>query len=1074
MLMKQLSTFFCALAAMMAAGASPALAQTQPLPYEITFSSGNSSTWISLDLNGDGDNFGAKKWAWFNGASAMSYNLTSSQSGEGNDWLISPSFDLEGGRQYQVTYRFFGYSGSAKNIPVSLRLVTGTTAPETDLLVIAQYPPAEGGTTNKNSELYTATFTAPASGAYHIGAYLNAAYVPYTSGGPAEQSGRICFNYFKLEGLQKAAAPGTVTDFTVTPGANGEATATLSFKAPVADAEGNPLEGTVKVNLYREDLETPFFTSEALEPGASATAADTEALTGETWYIARAVNDSGEGEAVGADAWIGEDVPGAVTDLTAAAGADGKMTVSWTAPATAVHGGYVNFQALSYRVTRVADGEMTSLGAVSATSFTDSELSDAVQTNVSYQVVPQSTGGLGASSQTGIVNYGAQLTLPFAESFAGKAYQTSPWRQEVVFNFEDSRYEPAWELIDQATVVTDYNDDNPEGTEVVIASQDTDHGFIRFNSNQVGKMKEPAKGRLVSPSVDLSQMANPVLSFWMFRENYYTTNPATNGGYRDDHLTIEVASENGDFTPVEGAEFHRYSDDNAWTRYEVPLYTVAGKSRVQIGFTGAGFGGGPIYIDNIAVEEQIAYDLQAVALSGPSRVRVGETGNFLFSVKNAGGKEATGYQLELMKDGTVVKTLEGTALLPGKIYTADFEYVPANDDECDSAEFTARVVYAADQDESNNISNAVTASVTAPLLPAVTGLTAVAEGEKVLLAWEKADFLPSETLVENDGFESYEPFTFNTFGDFSCIDADKRITIGVGEAAGVTYPNSGEKMAFQIFAPSLTNIDNEELALWAPHSGSNMAIAPQAMSNSTYTACDDWLIFPQLSGRAQTVKFFARSFDEEGTEYIQGYYARTAAPTEPEDFLACPDGGDTSYAVPTEWTELTYSVPEGAKFFAIRHVSAQGYVLMIDDVTYQRSVPDADAAGLMGYNVYCNGEKINDEPVAARSYEHQPSASGEYEYTVAAVYPAGESSKCDAAKVNVELTGLEGVVSDGIAVGVNGLRVIVNAPESVVSSLYTPAGVLVDAGEGNSSLEAAVPGVYVLTVGDKVVKIVLK
>ena len=46
-----------------------------------------------------------------------------------------------------------------------------------------------------------------------------------------------------------------------------------------------------------------------------ASTVDTEALTGETWYIAKAVSNGGEGVETRADAWIGEDGPLAVTDL---------------------------------------------------------------------------------------------------------------------------------------------------------------------------------------------------------------------------------------------------------------------------------------------------------------------------------------------------------------------------------------------------------------------------------------------------------------------------------------------------------------------------------------------------------------------------------------------------------------------------------------------------------------------------------------------------------------------------------------------------------------------------------------
>ena len=70
MLMKNLFTVMCMLLA--TAPMIPSTqAQTQELPYEITFASGNYSTWSVIDRNNDGDNFGARKWAWWSSYSCM-------------------------------------------------------------------------------------------------------------------------------------------------------------------------------------------------------------------------------------------------------------------------------------------------------------------------------------------------------------------------------------------------------------------------------------------------------------------------------------------------------------------------------------------------------------------------------------------------------------------------------------------------------------------------------------------------------------------------------------------------------------------------------------------------------------------------------------------------------------------------------------------------------------------------------------------------------------------------------------------------------------------------------------------
>ena len=1073
----RISSLLCA--TMMASGFRAQGAEE--LPYEITFNASNYNTWTIVDVNGDGDSFGAKCWAWQSNNSYLRFNLLSSQSGAADDWVISPAFDLEEGTQYEISYLFYGDSGSAKAIPVDLKLVTSLTDPESDGMLLASYPPEYSNTSElptKNSESYTATFTAPATGTYYIGAHTTAEYVPYTSGGPAEQSGRLVFRNFGLKALQKATAPGELDSFTVTPGGDGEAKVSFSFTAPSTDAEGNELKGTVKVNIYREDEKTPFFTSDDMTAGESGTAEDTDPFDGETWYVARAMNGSGEGPVTTQEVYVGEDVPLAASNISLSLNEDGKIVVAWDAPEGGVHGQYVNVAALKYQLSRIVDGNLTSLGMVEGTEYVDSELSDDTQVNVSYQVVGRSSAGLGAALKSRTLNYGNALSMPFAESFANKSYTTNPWNQEVVFNFEDAGYQPEWGPIEQAVTSDNVTDDNPEGDEIIIASQDTDKGFIRFNSSQVGKMKDPAKGRLISPAIDMSELLNPVLTFWMFRETYYTTNPATNGGYRDDYIIVETASDNGEFTPVEGAEFHRYGKENAWIQCEVPLYMMAGNERVQFAFLGHGFGGGPIYIDNIRIEERTAYDLEVTSFVAPKRVRIGETGVFTALVKNNGGFEAKDWKVELLKDGEAVASHDGIALTPGRCASVAIDYSPEMEDEGWEAEFIARVVYVSDQETENNLSDASITLLAAPLLPAATDLTATHENGTVTLNWKKASHLPAETLVEEDGFEGYEPFVTDTFGDFTTYDLDNRLTFGLGQAAGVTYPNSGEKMAYQIFAPSIVNIDDEEQNLWAPHSGINMAIAPQAFlatSESGATASNDWLIFPPLSGNAQTITLWVKSVSDDYKESIQGFYTTTTRPDDADDFIPCPDGGGTSYEVPAQWTRKSYTVPANTRYFALRHVSVEGYILMVDDVTYERAIPDAEEAGLMGYNLYVNDEKLNTEiiPVGIHTYTHIPVEEGAYNYHVKAVYPAGESAKSNEHVLSFLPSGVKAIASD-LRIHVEGMQVIVEGDGNFESALYTVSGVIADKIEGAGRLTAPNAGVYLLNVNGNISKVIIR
>lgn len=195
-----------------------------------------------------------------------------------------------------------------------------------------------------------------------------------------------------------------------------------------------------------------------------------------------------------------------------------KPTLTWTAPAGGVHGGYLNTPALKYTISRVTDGQLTKAGETTGTEFTDNDLDVTRQANVSYQVVAMSAAGLGAAAQSKAVNVGPQLALPFAESFANKSYTTSPWMQETVKNADGATREPVWEPITSRTMEVDATDDNPDGVTVTIASQDTDQGLMQFTAT--GQWTNYCESRLVMPAIDFSTMQNPVLTFYIFRESW--------------------------------------------------------------------------------------------------------------------------------------------------------------------------------------------------------------------------------------------------------------------------------------------------------------------------------------------------------------------------------------------------------------------------------------------------------------------------------------------------------------------------------------------------------------------------
>ena len=75
-------------------------------------------------------------------------------------------------------------------------------------------------------------------------------------------------------------------------------------------------------------------------------------------------------------------------------------------------------------------------------------------------------------------------------------------------------------------------------------------------------------------------------------------------------------------------------------------------------------------------------------------------------------------------------------------------------------------------------------------------------------------------------------------------------------------------------------------------------------------AVDDWAISPKLSGKAQTISFYAKSYSNLYRENVEVLYSTTG--TDTDDFKSV----DVFQSIPQEWTEYRFDVPEGAKYFA--------------------------------------------------------------------------------------------------------------------------------------------------------------
>jgi hypothetical protein len=261
-----------------------------------------------------------------------------------------------------------------------------------------------------------------------------------------------------------------------------------------------------------------------------------------------------------------------------------------------------------------------------------------------------------------------------------------------------------------------------------------------------------------------------------------------------------------------------------------------------------------------------------------------------------------------------------------------------------------------------------------------------------------------------DDFESHEDFAINSPGNigWSYLDADNRDTY---TWAYCTFPNQGSKMAFIVMNPAKTTPATIENPNYVPYSGTKMLVDFCSID----AANNDYLISPELNfGTAFKVSFQARSYkieDNFAAERVRVGYSTTGK--SPSDFTFVTE--EPYITLPAAWTLIEATIPAEAKYVCINCVSDDAFMFMLDDLyigtnavrpnapAQRKGVAAASTAGaLLGFNIYRDGVKVNDEPVSEVRYTDTVDEYRTFSYTVTALYADGtESAPSEALEVEV-------------------------------------------------------------------------
>lgn len=727
------------------------------------------------------------------------------------------------------------------------------------------------------------------------------------------------------------ATPDKVENLTVNPDLHGELKGTVDFTAPKNDITGKVLTGTIDILINRDG--ELIKTYEGKTPGEVISHEDTP-TAGKHVYTVVAKNESGEGVSSEASAYFGYDLPKAPASITVKETETlGKVEVSWEPVTFDVNGKILPEDGVTYKL--YGPGGTVIVSKLRDTKYT-ATATKGTQLFAQYGVTAITDKGEGEDFiLSDIIPVGNPYSLPWKETFNENGFSSLI-------------------RIDDLGGYMRFGVYNSEETEL----EDADgSGYY-----MIGRGYDPGeKCRIYTGKINLAGTSYPSFTY-----SYFSIPGCGN--------TIEVlASDGGEWKSLKTITID--GKDSEWKDAYVDLSAYSGKS-VQLALESTVVTHYSVAVDNFGVTDRPATDMKLVSFTAPESIKIGVPGTFNAVVENKGGKPNSSYKVTLYRnDEKIDEKNVTTALNPGDQavigFTDNLDVTAA-----DTNNYVVEVSTEGDNNEANNRSEAVAVATLQPNYPYITSLEGTEKDGVVSLQWDEPDMetIVFEPIVES--FENAEKFAIDDVADWSFIDGDGSKTYYLED---FEFPNQGKEMAAIVLPSSFfsgwKNFDS--------HSGGNMLASFSAVNGPN----DDWMISPELIGDEQTVSFFAKSMSQVYPDSFEFYYSTTG--NEEKDFIQM---GEAEEA-PHDWTEYSYELPEGAKYFAIRYISGDGFVFMLDDVSF---IPESartkmNELALVGYNVYRDNTLLNDEPLEEPEFEDATAPKGKHEYRVSAVYRQGES-----------------------------------------------------------------------------------
>lgn len=991
-------------------------------PYADTFATSTPDANLYTVVNSNGDDI---EWYFTDYYHCFKYDYTDIKA---DDWLFSPAFRLESGKIYELS---FDINAGHENYTEKYEVCMGSTPTQYTMNTkLVEPTEISGNMDDIDHKLITVKPTS--TGVYYFGWHAISEPNQFM----------IQVKNIAVSAAMVAASPSNVENVKLERDAEGLLKVSGSFDAPALDISGNPAV-IGRITVTREDKTDVVAEFTNPTPGSQITFNDTDIpeMGTYTYVFTPYSSDGTPGRTLKQSVYVGPTQPMDVENvILRETETPGTVELSWDPVGYDVDGYPIKGGNVTYMVYAAdTDG--------SAVELFDKPLTDCKvtlkvcePTESMFVTLYVGASNLGFDSEnlTGsmMTPIGKPEKAPYAHSF------NETDRSKHLFGY----YIPREVLYGSVKI------DNAEGAG--FAAQDGDDAMLHAQSYTPNAAIELFTGK-----IDLAGIENPSLSFY-----HYVISDA-------DRNACDVIVTTADGTEHNIGKISHSGESAGWKMANFPLSDF--KDKVVKVLLRTDFASHyDMYFDNLKIVGMNDIDLMVNEVTIPSAINFGKDFRATVKVANIGAQDVASYTVELRLNGKTVATTDGENLASGAEASFDFTQNISPVAGYDLT-YTAKVNATGDGDESNNISSPVYATVNPAKYPGVEDLAASETPEGVALTWSA----PDTTGFELEGFQDFEkcePWESEVEG-WTMIDRDG-LQIGTFDNVGMPdQVGMRTKQSFFLFDADSNQIYFYNYALHdlcMGNSGSKSLVSMYTLSQSEEQ--DDWAISPRLSGNAQTISFYARSYHPEFLNHMEVLYS-TKDSTDPSDFVTlCPDGRFevpqlTTVAGRAEYTKYEFALPAGAQRFALRSTNApgEGFMLMIDDVTFEIG---ETALTVDSYDVFRDGEKINQNKVDKSAYTDIAPAAGKHEYQVVVNYNRGISDASNVADITV--SGVAATIA-GITIGTEPGAIIVSGAGNAMISVIATDGTVVYRGAGDARIPVAA-GLYVVKAADAKAKVLVK